>query len=260
MSFAVAALGCCLAIAGAASGADPNQRIVGGDVANLADWPFVAAVADRQGRQFCGGSVVDSDSIVTAAHCVAGERPRDVHIITERPNLRDDSDGQEIKVLGINVHRQYLRQGARDVAVVNLKDPTSATPVALADPAAQAAATPDGSELRVAGWGETEDGDGSAVLLDVALFTISDEACADHFSYFRANEEVCAFGELQDNDTYTDSCRGDSGGPLVADTSGGALLVGLVSYGPYPCGKKKPGVYQEIGLNLNWITKKADLD
>jgi secreted trypsin-like serine protease len=260
VSFAAATFGCCLAIAGAASGAGPNQRIVGGDVADPGDWPFIAAVADRRGHQFCGGSVVDADSVVTAAHCAVGERPRDVHIITGRPDLDDEGDGQEIKVAEIKVHREYLRRGRRDVAVINLKDPTTAPAVALADMGTQASETTPGAEVRVAGWGGTERDGGSPsdILLDVALFTISDEDCSSHFNFFQEFEEVCAFGEQGLDGKYDDSCFGDSGGPLVADTPGDPVLVGIVSYGGPKCGVQKPGVYQEIGLNRNWIYRKAN--
>ena len=86
VSLAMAGFGCCLAIAGGASaGSGPTERIVGGDVADPADWPFIAAVASRSGDQFCGGSVVTEEAVVTAAHCVVGSRPRNVHVITGRP-------------------------------------------------------------------------------------------------------------------------------------------------------------------------------
>ena len=261
VSLAVAAVGCFLAVAGGALGAGPSERIVGGDVADPSDWPFMAAVTDRRGNQFCGGSVIDADSVVTAAHCVAGAQPRNVHVITGRPDLNEESEGQEIRVADLAVHRQYLRRGARDVAVLNLRAPASVSPILLATEGDEVTETSPGSDLWVAGWGGTKADGGAAsdVLLDVELFAISDAECSTHFSFFRAAEELCAFGEHQGGDKYNDSCFGDSGGPLVADTLAGRLLVGLVSYGGPKCGVQKPGVYQQIGINLNWISKKAGL-
>ena len=256
-----------LAVAGVASAGPSAQRIVGGDTADPADWPFIAAIANKNGKQFCGGSVISEDAVVTAAHCMFDffGRPLEtdrVRVITGRPDLRDELEGQVLKVSDYTIHRQYRRHEIRDVAVLRLKRPTSAPAVLLPTVEEQESETAPGSELRVAGWGGTKpDGrDPSKVLLDVAVFAISDAECAEHFWFFRPFEEVCAFGEQQPNGRYDDSCYGDSGGPLVADASRGALLVGIVSYGGDLCGVKKPGVYAEVAPNLNFITRKAGLD
>ncbi len=260
VSLAVAGLGLGLALAGPAS-AEPNQRIVGGDVADPADWPFIVAIASASGNNYCGGSVVAPKAVVTAAHCVEGSRPKSVRVIAGRPDLGDGSIGEKIRVADISVHRQYLRRGNRDVAVLILGRPTAALPVLLPTVAEGEAETAAGSELRVAGWGGTTPTGAhpSDVLRDVSLFTISDADCAPYFSFFRPAEEVCSFGEEQSPDRYNDSCFGDSGGPLVAYAPRGTLLVGLVSYGGSLCGVKKPGVYAQVATNLGFITRKAGL-
>lgn len=255
-----------LAMAGGVSAGPSANRIVGGDVADPADWPFVAALVTRDGSQLCGGSVVAKDAVVTAAHCVLGASPKQIRVVTGRPDLSDESAGQELRVAEVTVHQQYRRTGyRRDVAVMRLKRPTVAPKVRLPTLEEDAAKTAPGSELRVAGWGGTraDGGAPSEVLLDVAVFAISDRECRAHFNNrfrrFRASEEVCAFGEPQGEDRYDDSCYGDSGGPLVADSPRGALLVGLVSYGGRLCGVKKPGVYAQSAANLNFIKRNAGL-
>ena len=210
--------GFCLATAGGASaGAGPNERIVGGDVADPVDWPFIAAVASRSGDQFCGGSVVAEEAVVTAAHCVVGLRPKNVRVITGRPDLNEESDGKEIKVEEISVHREYPRKGHHDIAVLSLKEPAEAPPVLLPTVAEGESETGPGDELRVAGWGGTTPtgGNPSDVLLDVALFAISDAECSTHFSFFRPTEEVCAFGEeiAPDRTTTTTRASETAAGP-----------------------------------------------
>lgn len=257
----MAGLGCCLALAGAASaGAAPNERIVGGDVADPADWPFIAAIASKGGSQYCGGSVISEDAVVTAAHCVDGSDPKGVRVITGRPDLDDEGEGQVLKVSEITVRRKYGREGGHDVAVLRLKSPTSASPVLLPTAEEDEDETEAGDELRVAGWGGTTatGGNPSDVLLDVALFAISDDECEDeYFPRLRGPGELCAFGEEQGPNRWNDSCYGDSGGPLVADSVRGALLVGIVSYGGIRCGQDKPGVYSQVADDLRFIRRKA---
>lgn len=55
-------------------GARPSgSRIVGGSVASVNSWPWQAMLIDTDGKQFCGGSLVDRHWVVTAAHCMRGK-------------------------------------------------------------------------------------------------------------------------------------------------------------------------------------------
>lgn len=48
------------------------SRIVGGQTAEKGSWPWQAMLASRDGSQFCGGSLVEENWVLTAAHCVYG--------------------------------------------------------------------------------------------------------------------------------------------------------------------------------------------
>ena len=53
-------------------------KIVGGTVANAGDAPWQVALTSRAGTdvysaQFCGGTLINSDWVLTAAHCTAGQ-------------------------------------------------------------------------------------------------------------------------------------------------------------------------------------------
>lgn len=259
---AVGLLAACLACFSANASAGPgHERIVGGEVADPADWPFIAELTTRTDRRNCGASVVSEDAVVTAAHCVRQARTRSLRVVTDRPDRNDESESQRFRVAEVSIHREYLRKKHHDIAVLNLRGTTNAPAVLLPTKEEEATETAPGDELRVAGWGGTRPNGGhsSDVLLDVELFAISDAECSTHFSFFRRKEEVCAFGEEVAPERYNDSCYGDSGGPLIADALRGALLVGIVSYGGIRCGVKHPGVYTQVADNLGFIERKAGL-
>ena len=72
-----------LAIAPAASAQSPEPRVVGGSQATIEHYPWQAAVVvDRakdggnaHQRQFCGGSLITTSIVLTAAHCVYDSDP-----------------------------------------------------------------------------------------------------------------------------------------------------------------------------------------
>ena len=49
-----------------------DDSIVGGTVAQSGDFPFIVSL-QRGGSHFCGGSLLDSRTVVTAAHCTVGQ-------------------------------------------------------------------------------------------------------------------------------------------------------------------------------------------
>lgn len=58
------------AYCGTKNGNQDQERIVGGQAANLNEWPWIVALFSGT-RQFCGGSLIDNEHVLTAAHCIA---------------------------------------------------------------------------------------------------------------------------------------------------------------------------------------------
>lgn len=258
-----------LAMAGGVSAGPPApERVIGGNVADDAEWPYAVALTTADGSQFCGGTVISADAVVTAAHCLVDRRrrpvsPAQVRVVTGRPDLRDESSGQTLRVERFFVTRQYRRSYHKDIAVIRLSRPTVASPALLPRPSEDREATGVGDELRVAGYGATNRdgvGGGSPVLRAVETFSVRDRKCSRSYRFFRPGEEICTLGR-RSGAGRTSSCFGDSGGPLISDSPRGALLVGAVSYGAQgqPCGVGPPTVYTRVANNLAFVKKKAGL-
>lgn len=241
--------------------AKAQSAIVGGSYAEPSQWAFTAALFYR-GRFGCGGSVVAPDKILTAAHCVAGQRAATISVVTGRPNLRQKAYGQVSSISGYKVHPSFRRRGGFDLAILTLTSPTPAAPVPLVDPVEAADATRLRKRLRVAGYGARNP---FGFLLSARLrktneFVRRNRRCA--FSYgrtYNGRKMICALGSRFrfSRFQHRSSCSGDSGGPLVADLDSGARLVGVVSFGGRICGDRSaPSVYVRVSAALDWIAPR----
>ena len=73
------------ATAATAALAQTDPRIVGGQEATPGEWPWQVALVQSGGDtylgQFCGGSLIAADWVLTAAHCVDNDAPGDIDVV-----------------------------------------------------------------------------------------------------------------------------------------------------------------------------------
>ncbi|WP_033401533.1 S1 family peptidase [Actinopolyspora mortivallis] len=216
-----------------------ERPVVGGEPARVADHPWVVYLTDRRGEQFCGGTLAAPDKVVTAAHCVAEQRPDDVRVVAGRTD-KNSGAGTVTELAGIWTHPDYSSayRGA-DVAVLTLRSSLSRPTLALADGQDEQLYRP-GRMATVLGWGATSEGGVPADVLRRAEVPIrADSECsAAYGGDFVPGAMVCA-GYTEGG---VDSCQGDSGGPLTT----GGKLVGVVSWGIGCARPGNPGVYTEV--------------
>ncbi len=217
---------------------DVNPYIVGGEEANIEDYPFTVALT-QSGQQFCGGTIAAPNKIVTAAHCVEGSDPGSMEVVSGQ-TLMSGSDGTVSQVTDIWVHPEYTDASGSgyDAAVLTLEADVQEAPAALAtadDPAYQ-----PGTTSTVLGWGTTSPGgEQSDHLLKVDVPIVGNQECNEAYGG-SINESMACAGFPEGG---KDACQGDSGGPLVVDNK----LIGIVSWGQGCAEAGYPGVYGNVG-------------
>jgi secreted trypsin-like serine protease len=245
----LAALCLCLSL-----GATDAHAIVGGEPAPPGSWPWMAALtndpADAFYGQFCGATVIGKRRLLTAGHCVFGERASGMLTVVGRSRLTEPS-GRQLRVTGVSVFSAFPAEASGlDAAVVVVDQDLGVPPVSLAG-AADVAALAPGAPAWTMGWGRLEGkrtpGGGFYTadrLRQLSVPMVGDDACERAYGggsgdlTYRPAWELCAGSGA--GEPATGTCYGDSGGPLVVESPAGWQQIGIVQSGD---GCASPGFF-----------------
>ncbi|XP_012520556.1 PREDICTED: trypsin-2 [Propithecus coquereli] len=221
---------------------DDDDKIVGGYTCEEGSVPYQVSL--NSGSHFCGGSLINDQWVVSAAHCYKSQ----IQVRLGEHNIEVlEGNEQFIDSSKVIRHPNYnSRTLDNDIMLIKLSSAavinSRVSTVSL--PSACAAA---GTECLISGWGNTlSSGSNYPDLLQcLNAPLLSDSDCQASYPGEITKNMVCA-GFLEGG---KDSCQGDSGGPVVCNGE----LQGIVSWG-YGCAQKgKPGVYTKVCNYVDWI-------
>lgn len=244
-----------------------KTRIAGGKEAVPGSWPWqVLLTTSLKGRgdYICGGTIIDENFILTAAHCLVDDFGKYVEWmgIVAGEHSRNISEGFE---QNRNVSRNVTypnyngTEVMHDIALIQLNKPLTfnerVRKVTL--PKKDDTVPRAGATANVAGWGYVDRNQSkySDILKEAEVPIIDGNLCLKEYKFAPPNcpNIICAGSKI----SGVDSCAGDSGGPLmVAKESGQFVQYGITSFGPEKCSSNVTyGAYTNIIPYIDWITK-----
>merc|ERR1711973_582185 len=244
-----------LALVSSTYAASLNQgdKIVGGEEATPHEFPWQVSLRRKSDNfHFCGGSVLNENTVVSAAHCtVIWDSPDEVVVVAgEHNKVIDEGTEQTVGVSRLLVHESYgsPKGFENDIALWSLSEPLTLTDAVQPVPLPKKGQESKGP-CTVTGWGTLSAGGSTPdVLMKVDVPLVADSTCRLEYPFSIADSMMCA------GETGKDSCQGDSGGPLVCPNDDGSLyLGGIVSWGRGCAGLFSPGVYTEVSYFVDWI-------
>uniref|UniRef100_A0A8C6L8E5 Serine protease 27-like n=1 Tax=Nothobranchius furzeri TaxID=105023 RepID=A0A8C6L8E5_NOTFU len=259
-----------------------NTRIVGGQTAVPGSWPW-QIVFKNADFFFCGGSVINNQWLLTAAHCAPSIDPDTTSVHLGIFYLNSFNPGEVIRsVAEVHCNPGYNSQTYNnDICLVKMSAPVNFTefiqPICLAD---ENSTFYDELSVWVTGFGITSKlfnisffqqycslvpyqvltlfyfqlglGAVADTLQEVSVPIIGNNRCHCYNQAYSTvtDNMMCAGVEAGGKD----SCQGDSGGPLVSLYEGLWVQAGIVSFGDDCALPMRPGVYTRLSQYQKWIS------
>ncbi|XP_044019359.1 serine protease 27-like [Aphidius gifuensis] len=217
-------------------------RVVGGNVASEGSHPYQVSLRSKSGSHFCGGVIIDKRWILTAAHCIVGDKPSSVFVVTGTNSLSQGGTKYETDLL--IAHKNYNSAAfSNDIGLIRVKIDIEFSKTVSSISLPTSDFDKENYPCKLSGWGSTSLGSSLPdKLQELDLLVIAQNECKTVHNML-TTDHICTLTK-----TGEGACHGDSGGPLTSD----GTLIGLVSFGR-PCARGYPDVFTRVWTFIDWI-------
>jgi len=203
----------------------------------------------------CGGTLIDSRHVLTAAHCIGTTDPSLITITAGLHNKNNaEVETRQVRTVErIFKHSEYNDQTTEnDITILRLSQPVEfnryVQPACLPGPDPQ----PD-TDVVLIGWGREQiDRPGGYHILKQAKVKVIGD-CNRFWRQVDEEKQVC----VGNTATGESACEGDSGGPMLYQHNGQWVVAGVTSFGSASdCttyASSRPNVYTRVSAFLPWI-------
>ncbi|XP_014371555.2 phenoloxidase-activating enzyme-like [Papilio machaon] len=244
-----------------------DNRIIGGGPAGIDQYPWLVLLEYAKGLTLCGGSLITSRFVLTAAHCLRAENlPLFARLAeyntSSYPTDTVETDGGGFDNITVEIvpiersirHPNYTRAYLHhDIGLSKLKRAVTFTEfirtICLPTQDYRKTFTVP-LNFTVAGWG-SDGSKFSEVKKHVKVPYVPNDQCRERYTLNKiVDSQMCAGGKRGE-----DSCSGDSGGPLMYELEDNTYVaIGVVSFGYKECGTVNvPAIYTYVYEYLDWI-------
>ena len=235
-----------------------SPKIVGGSTTPRGRHPEFALLlfTDSFGDviDYCGGTLISSNKILTAAHCTINYSAGSTFVIPNFYSFNDDPVASDVyRVLRKNIHPNYFSSSFDyDVSVLTLTRNANTATSKLFEGENQFT----NFQATIVGVGTLSEGGVAPANLQAASVPIvSNPICRGSYGAAITDRMLCA-GLIGGG---RDSCQGDSGGPLWVNFEGQKVQAGITSFGQGCARPNFYGVYSRVS-SLNAFIREYAAD